>query len=263
MSHALDLGISGRTAIVCGSSKGLGKACAFALARAGVRVVLNGRDPDSLNKTAEELSEVTQQTVTAVAADITDPSARVRLLQQCPDPDILINNAGGPPPGDFRSWSEVEWSAALNANMVAPIMLTRAVIDKMIARRWGRIINITSGSVKAPLPLLGLSNGARSGLTGFVAGLAREVAQHGVTINSMLPGNFATDRLRSYARAMAEKENTSFEKMWTQLERANPSRRIGKPEEFGAVCAFLSSEHASYITGQNILLDGGAYPGVF
>jgi 3-oxoacyl-[acyl-carrier protein] reductase len=263
MGEPMDLGIAGRKAIVCGSSKGLGKACAVALAQAGAIVVLNARDRNTLDKAAQELTDLTKKSVTAVAADVTEAAGRDRLLLECPDPDILINNAGGPPPGDFRAWGETEWSSALNANMVAPIMLTRAVIDKIIARKWGRIINITSGAVKAPLPLLGLSNGARSGLTGFVAGLAREVAQHGVTINNMLPGNFATDRLRSYARAMADKQNISFDEMWKHLSEVNPSKRVGRPDEFGKVCAFLASEHAGYITGQNILLDGGAYPGVF
>jgi 3-oxoacyl-[acyl-carrier protein] reductase len=263
MSEALDLGIAGRSAIVCGSSKGLGKACAFALARAGVLVVLNGRNEASLAETAAELTRLAGHPVSAVAADVTTAAGRERLLQHCADPDILINNAAGPPPGDFRVWGETEWGTAVNANMIAPILLTRAVIDAMIARKWGRIINITSGAVKAPLPLLGLSNGARAGLTGFVAGLAREVAQHGVTINNMLPGNFATDRLRSYAQALAAKQNISFDAMWARLAEANPSKRLGDPDEFGSMCAFLASDRAGYITGQNILLDGGAYPGVF
>jgi 3-oxoacyl-[acyl-carrier protein] reductase len=263
MGEGLDLGIAGRKAIVCGSSKGLGKACAFAMARVGVEVVLNARTEEALKSTAEELGELVKRRIQIVAADVSSGTGRQELLRQCPDPDILINNAGGPPPGDFRGWNEAEWGAALSANMVAPILLTRAVIDSMIARKWGRIINITSGAVKAPLPLLGLSNGARTGLTGFMAGLAREVAPHGVTINNMLPGNFATDRLRSYASAMAEKQGISLDEMWKRLSDVNPSKRIGQPEEFGSVCAFLVSRHAGYITGQNILLDGGAYPGVF
>jgi 3-oxoacyl-[acyl-carrier protein] reductase len=263
MAEALDLGIAERKAIVCGSSKGLGKACAFALARAGVDVLINGRDKRGVDETASELSALVKRPIKAVAADVTTTEGRRLLLDMCPDPDILINNAGGPPPGDFRSWGEEEWDSALNANMVTPILLTRAVVDTMIGRKWGRVINITSGAVKAPLPLLGLSNGARSGLTGFMAGLAREVASFAITVNNILPGNFDTDRLRGYARAMADKQNIPFEEMWKRLQAANPSKRLGKPDEFGRVCAFLASEHAGYINGQNILLDGGAYPGVF
>ena len=263
MGEPLDLGISGRKAIVCGSSKGLGRACAVALAQAGVEVIINGRDQVSAERAANEITAIVQRPVRSVAADVTTAVGRKDLLAVCPDPDILINNAGGPPPGDFRSWGEPEWDSALHGNMVAPILLTRAVINTMISRKWGRVINITSGAVKAPLPLLGLSNGARSGLTGFMAGLAREMAPFGVTINNMLPGNFDTDRLRSYATALADKQGVTFDEMWKRLAEMNPSKRVGRPDEFGRVCAFIASEHASYITGQNFLLDGGAYPGLF
>jgi 3-oxoacyl-[acyl-carrier protein] reductase len=263
MQPGLDFGIAGRTAIVCGSSKGLGRACAVALARVGVDVVVNGRNQDAVEKTALEIERLVGRKPRIVAADVTTPAGREALLAACPEPDILINNAGGPPPGDFRNFGDREWQDALNANMLTPIALIRATIDAMARRKWGRIINITSGAVKAPLPILGLSNGARAGLTGFVAGLAREVAGSGITINNILPGHFDTERLRSYATALAAKQGTSFDTVWANLAAANPSKRFGRPEEFGAVCAFLASEHAAYITGQNLLLDGGAFPGVF
>jgi 3-oxoacyl-[acyl-carrier protein] reductase len=259
----MDLGIEGRTAIVCGSSAGLGRACAAALLDAGVDVVLNGRTEGSLARAAAELTEACGRPVRSVIADVTTPQGRERLLEACPEPDILVNNSAGPAPGGFEQWDEEAWMAALRSNMVAPILLTRAVIGPMRRRGWGRVLNITSSAVKAPLPLLGLSNGARSGLTGFIAGLAREVAIDGVTINNLLPGQFDTDRLRSYAAAIAKARGQSAEEVWSGLAAANPSGRIGQPAEFGAVCAFLASRHAGYINGQSILLDGGAYPGVF
>jgi 3-oxoacyl-[acyl-carrier protein] reductase len=253
----MDLGIEGKSALVCGSSRGLGRACAEALLAAGVRVVLNGGDADQLEVTAKEIGDG----IRSVAADVTTSLGRAAVLATCPEPDILVNNAAGPPPGSFEGWGEDEWRAATYANMIAPILLIRAVLSSMRRRGWGRILNITSSAVKAPLPLLGLSNGARSGLTGFVAGLAREVACDGVTINNLLPGTFATDRLSVYAAALASSRGIETSEAVRQIETANPTRRIGRPEEFGAVCAFMASCHAGYITGQNILLDGGAYPG--
>lgn len=262
MSRAFDFGIDGRSAIICGSSKELGKACATALAGAGVDVTINGRDRRTLEATAADIAARGGGRVQLVVADVCDEVGRRALLAACPEPDILITNAGGPPPGDFRNFGEAEWAAALQANMLAPIYLIRAAIDAMIRRKWGRIINITSGAVKAPLPLLGLSNGARAGLTGFVAGLAREVARHGVTINNMLPGFFATERLQRYVAATAAERGIPFEDAWKELAAGNPTGRIGRPDEFGAVCLFLASAQAGYINGQNVLLDGGAYPGV-
>jgi 3-oxoacyl-[acyl-carrier protein] reductase len=259
----LDLGLEGRTAIVCGSSKGLGLACAEALAEAGVDVVLNGRSPETLASAAGQIAAKTQRKVKAVVADVWKEVERERLLSVCPEPDILVTNSAGPPPGQFEEWDEAAWHAALQANMVAPIQLMRATVPGMRSRRWGRVINITSSAVKAPIALLGLSNGARSGLTGFVAGLARDAAADGVTINNLLPGHFDTDRLQAYLAALSKRRNISPAAARRQVEAENPSRRIGRPAEFGAVCAFLASEHAGYITGQNWLLDGGAFPGVF
>jgi 3-oxoacyl-[acyl-carrier protein] reductase len=198
-----------------------------------------------------------------VVADVTTPEGRAALLAVCPEPDILVTNAAGPPPGAFEDWDAAVWAGALEKNMIAPIMLIRATVGAMRRRRWGRVINITSSAVKSPLPLLGLSNGARSGLTGFVAGLAREVARDGVTINNLLPGTFATDRLRTYAGALARAREVAPDAVMDELAAGNPSGRVGRPEEFGAVCAFYASVHAGYITGQNLLLDGGAYPGTF
>ena len=258
----LDLGIEGRTALVCGSSRGLGRACAEALARAGVQVVLNGRDGEQLARTAGEIADAIGRPIEAIAADVTTEAGRALLLEACPDPDILVNNAGGPPPGSFEDWDEAQWQAAVGANMIAPILLIRAVLPAMRAKGWGRILNITSSAVKAPIPLLGLSNGARAGLTGFVAGLARQVARDGVTINNLLPGTFATDRLKGYLGAVAKSQGVDEAEALRRTAAANPTGRVGEPEEFGAVCAFLASRHAGYITGQNILQDGGAYPGV-
>ncbi len=261
--NGLDLGIAGRTALICGSSRGLGKACAFSLAAAGVHVVLNGRQELALRESVVELAALIGRPVKSVIGDITTEAGRRGVLDVCGQPDILITNSGGPPPGSFEDWGDPEWLAALNANMVAPIQLIKRVIDGMRARRWGRIINITSSAVKAPLPMLGLSNGARAGLTGFIAGLAREVARDGVTINNMLPGNFATDRLDGYVRSLASRRGLAPSVIMNELKTANPTGRVGDPREFGATCAFLCSAHAGFMTGQNILLDGGAYPGVF
>jgi 3-oxoacyl-[acyl-carrier protein] reductase len=257
----MDLGIAGRKALVCAASKGLGKGCAAALAREGVALTILARGREALEATAAELRAATGASVATVACDITTAEGRRAALAACPEPDILVNNAGGPPPGDFREWDEGAWQTAVNANMVTPIMLIRAVVDGMIARRFGRIVNITSAAVKSPIPTLGLSNGARAGLTGFVAGLARQVAQHNVTINGLLPGPFDTDRLRSTGELMAKKTGRSFDEIQAQRRAENPARRFGTIDEFGAFCAFLCSAQAGYVTGQNIVLDGGAYPG--
>ena len=257
----MDLGIKGKNALICAASKGLGKGCALALAREGVNLVITARGRVALEATAEEIRKATGAKVVAVAGDITTAEGRAQALAACPNPDILVNNAGGPPPGDFRAWTREDWMKALDANMLTPIELIKATVDGMIARKFGRILNITSGAVKMPIPELGLSNGARSGLTGFVAGLARQVAQHNVTINGLLPGPFDTDRLRSSMEFNAKKLGKTAADLAKIRADANPSRRFGTAEEFGAACAFLASVHAGYITGQNLLLDGGAFPG--
>jgi 3-oxoacyl-[acyl-carrier protein] reductase len=259
----MDLGIDGRHALVCGASKGLGRGCAEALAAEGVHVTLVARTADVLDATAADIRRSTGVTVTAIACDITTADGRSKALAACPQPDILINNAGGPPPGDFRDWSRDDWIAALDANMLTPIELMKATVDGMIARRFGRIINITSSSVKAPIDILGLSNGARSGLTGFVAGLARKTVSHNVTINNLLPGQFDTDRLKKTMGASASAAGKSVDEVFDARRRQIPAQRFGNPAEFGAACAFLCSVHAGYITGQNLLLDGGSYPGTF
>ncbi|WP_151448365.1 SDR family oxidoreductase [Lacisediminimonas profundi] len=260
----MDLGIRGKKALVCGASKGLGRACAEALAMEGVHVTIVARTAADLEKTAQEIramAAATGATVQAVACDITTPEGRAQALAACPDPDILVNNAGGPPPGDFRDWERKDWIAALDANMLTPIELIKATVDGMIARKFGRIVNITSGAVKAPIANLGLSNGARAGLTGFVAGLSRQVAANNVTINNLLPGPFETDRLRSNLANVAKTGGKTVEEVAAARRNANPARRFGTVEEFGATCAFMCSAQAGYMIGQNILLDGGAFPG--
>jgi len=259
----MDLGIKGRTALVCAASKGLGKGCAMSLAREGVSLVITARGKEALEATAEEIRKATDVKVTAVAGDITTPEGRAAALAACPQPDILVNNAGGPPPEDFRNWSRDDWVKALEANMLTPIELIKATIDGMIGRKFGRIVNITSGAVKMPIPELGMSNGARTGLTGFVAGLSRAVAQHNVTINNLLPGPFDTDRLRSNMEFNAKKLGKTAAELARQRADANPSRRFGTVEEFGEACAFLCGANSGYIVGQNLLLDGGAFPGTF
>lgn len=259
----MDLGINGRKAIVCGASKGLGKGCAAALAREGVAVVIVARGADALEATAREIRQYASASVQTIAADVTTAVGRDHVLAVCPDPDILITNAAGPPPGDFREWSRDTWIAAIDANMLAPIDLIKRTVDAMIERRFGRILNITSSAVKAPIDVLGLSNGARSGLTGFIAGLARKTVAHNVTINNVLPGSFDTDRLGSIIKKMASDRARSHDDVRNDLMSLTPAGRFGTAEEFGAVCAFLASNHAGFMTGQNILLDGGAYPGTF
>jgi len=254
----MDLGIRGRKAIVCASSQGLGRGCALALAREGVNLVINARTTATLEATAEAIRQETGVRVTAVACDITTPEGRAAVLAACPDPDILVNNAGGPPIGDFRDWDEVQWMKAVNDNMITPIMLIRAVVDGMIARRFGRIVNITSRSVKSPLPHLGLSNGARAGLTGFVAGLARQVAKHNVIINNLLPGPIATDRQVDGMKTLSAKARQDYETFRKARESEIPAGRFGTPDEFGKACAFLCGADAGYIVGQNLLIDGGA-----
>ena len=253
----MELDLKGKNALVCASSRGLGKGCARALAAEGVNVWLNGRDQAVLEATRREIESIAQGDVSSICCDITTESGRDKALGETPDLDILVNNAGGPPVGDFRKWTIEDWESALNNNMLTPIELFRQVVDGMIERRFGRIINITSSSVKSPIQNLDLSNGARSGLTGFFAGASRQIAQHNVTVNAILPGRFDTDRLRTSMTFSAEKTGQSVEKLLEDGKQFIPARRFGSPDEFGALCAFLCSAHASYITGQNILIDGG------
>ena len=259
----MDMGLRGKSALVCASSKGLGRGCAFSLAREGVNLVITARGKEALEKTAEEIRAATGVTVTTVACDITTEAGRALALAACPDPDILINNAGGPPPGDFRNWTRDTWIAALDANMLTPIELIKATVDGMIARRFGRIVNITSSSVKAPIEILGLSNGARSGLTGFVAGIARKTVAHNVTINNLLPGSFDTDRIRTTCETLAKNRGVSVDVIRKERMALCPAGRFGDPAEFGDACAYLCSAQAGYVTGQNFLIDGGSYPGTY
>lgn len=262
----MDLGIKGRWALVCAASKGLGKGCAAALAGEGVNLVITARGAEALEATAAEIRAASPGVeVRTVAGDITTPEGRAAALAACPQVDILVNNAGGPPPGDFRDWDRDAWIKAVDANMLTPIELMKATVDAMAARGFGRVLNITSGAVKAPIDTLGLSNGARSGLTGFVAGLARQsrLASANVTINNLLPGWFDTDRVRTTTQAAAAKTGQSVEAVLERRLGGIPAHRLGTPAEFGAFCAFLCSAHAAYLTGQNILLDGGGYPGTF
>jgi 3-oxoacyl-[acyl-carrier protein] reductase len=248
----MDLGLQGKRAIVCASGKGLGFACAKALAREGAHLVLNGRDPDALDQAAEAIrSEVHGAEIKTVAGDVTDAGVRVALVDASREPDILVNNAGGPPPGNFRDWDRDTWVAALDANLLSAVDLIRLVIDGMAQRRFGRIVNITSSTVRVPIPVLGLSNATRAALTNFVFGLVPSVSSSNVTINNLLPGPFDTNRLRN-------------SKEITRHLTSNPvAGRVGDPDELGAACAFLCSRHAGYISGQNLLMDGGLYPGSF
>jgi 3-oxoacyl-[acyl-carrier protein] reductase len=259
----MDLGIRGRTALVCAASKGLGKGCAMSLAREGVNLVITARGAESLEATAGEIRKKFGVNVTAVVGDITTAQGREAALKAAPAPDILVNNAGGPPPGDFRDWDREVWVKAVDANMIAPILMIRALVDGMIGRRFGRMVNITSGAVKAPIAELGLSNGARSGLTGFVAGVSRTTVRHNVTINNLLPGPFETDRLRANLEFNAKKHGKTADELRRVRTEANPAGRFGTIDEFGDACAFLCSAQAGFITGQNLLMDGGLYPGTF
>jgi 3-oxoacyl-[acyl-carrier protein] reductase len=259
----MDLQLKDRQAIVCAASKGLGRGCAEALAAEGVNLVINARGAEALENTAQAIREAYGVDVQTVAADITTAAGRQAVLDRCPDPDILVNNAGGPPPGDFRDWTREDWIGAVDANMLAPIELIKATVDGMMERGFGRVVNITSSAVKAPIPILGLSNGARSGLTGFVAGIARETVRRNVTINNLLPGMFDTDRLRGNFEATAKRQGKSVEEIRESRREGTPAGRFGTPEEFGKACAYLCSVHAGYITAQNFLIDGGNYPGTF
>jgi len=259
----MELGIKGRRALVCAASKGLGRACAMSLAREGVDVTILARGREALEKTAEDIRKASGVKVTAIVADITTAEGRAAALAACPDPDILVNNAGGPPPGDFRNWSREDWIKAVDANMLTPIELIKATVDGMIARKFGRIVNITSNSVKAPIEELGLSNAARSGLTGFVAGLARKTVRHNVTINNILPGQFMTDRLKTRLMVNAKEAGVTLEQYLDKRSQVIPAGRFGDPNEFGELCAYVCSVQAAFITGQNFLIDGGTYPGTY
>ena len=253
----MDLGIGGKRGLVTASSKGLGRGCAEALAAAGVDLVLNARGSDALEATADAIRAAHQVKVTTVAADITKAEDRARVLEAAGDVDILVTNAGGPPPGMWSDWSRDDFIKALDANMLTPIALMQAALPGMMDRGWGRVVNITSQSVKSPIPVLGLSNSARAGLTGFVAGTSRQVAEKGVTINNLLPGIHATDRADSLDKGVADAKGMSLEEARQERFATIPARRYGTADEFGAACAFLCSQHAGFIVGQNILLDGG------
>jgi 3-oxoacyl-[acyl-carrier protein] reductase len=258
----MDLGIAGKKALVCGASAGLGFACAQALVREGVEVVIVARTEAPLREAAQALTTLGTAAVHWVAADVTTAEGRARILAVHPAFDIVVTNAGGPPPGDFRQWDRDIWLKALDANMLAPIELIKATVDGMMARGFGRILNITSSAVKAPVDGLGLSNGARSGLTGFVSGLARSTVARGVTINNLLPGTFDTARLAGNFAAQAQREGRSVDDVRAARLAKHPAHRLGQPSELGATCAFLCSVHAGYINGQNVLLDGGSFAGV-
>lgn len=258
----MDLGLAGRKAIVCGASRGLGYGCAAALVAEGVDVWIAARDQAAIREAVDTLAALNGGRVEGVAADVASEAGRAALLAACPSPDILVTNAGGPPPGDFREWGRDQWIAALDANMLSGIELIRVTIDGMIGSGFGRIINITSHMVKQPVGFLGLSNGARAGLTGFVGGLARDVAGDGVTINNLLPGQFETARLRGNHEKFAARTGADITEFRNSMRKAVPAGRFGDPAEFGATCAFLCSVHAGFITGQNLLLDGGQYPGL-
>jgi 3-oxoacyl-[acyl-carrier protein] reductase len=259
----MDLGIAGRRALVCASSRGLGRACARALAAEGVEVVVNGRDATRLEATAEEIRRESGTRVTAVVADLCTEEGRAALLSACPEPDILVNNNGGPPPGRFEDWDHARWLAALEANLLAPALLIRAVIGGMRARRFGRIVNVTSAMVKAPHAAMGLSTAARSALTAVCKGLSREVARDNVTINNLLPERIDTDRQRFMAELRAKSGGVSVDQAYAEMAASIAAGRLGTPEELGAACAFLCSAHAGFVSGQNLQIDGGSYPGVY
>ncbi|WP_342131134.1 SDR family oxidoreductase [Hydrogenophaga sp. OTU3427] len=259
----MDLGLQGKKALVCGASAGLGYACAQALVQEGVHVVIVARTEGPLKDAADRLRAIGPGRVDSVAADVTTDTGRARIFALHSDFDIVVTNAGGPPPGDFRQWGRETWHQAIDANMLAPIELIKATVDGMMARGWGRIVNITSSAVKAPVDGLGLSTGARSGLTGFVSGLARSTVARGVTINNLLPGTFDTARLAGNFNAQAQREGKSVEQVREARLAKHPAHRFGHPDELGRTCAFLCSTHAGYINGQNVLLDGGSFAGVF
>ena len=259
----MDLGIRGRKALLIGASRGLGRACALAVAAEGAAVTIVARNADTLERTALEIRAATASPVIAVAGDVTTKSGRSAALSACPEPDILLNNADGPLPGDFRRWTRDDWIAALDTMMLSHIEMMRLTVDGMMARGFGRIVNIVSRSVKTPQLELGLLNGARSGLVGFVAGLARQTVARGVTVNNLLPGIFDSDAQKRHIEGMLEMTGKSFEQIWKERAAANPAKRYGDPKEFGALCAFLCSANAGYITGQNMVIDGGSYPGTY
>lgn len=259
----MDLGINGRRAIVAASSAGLGLACATSLAREGVHVVLNGRDHDRLHRAADDLRAATGVDVATVVGDIALDETRAALLEACPEPDIVVTNNGGPPPGSFAAWTSADWHAAIDANMLAPLLLIRDVLDGMVARRFGRIVNITSAMVKTPVSPMGLSSAARTGLVSVVKGLSRDVARANVTINNILPERIDTGRQQQMARLTAERQGITVEEAYAEMAKSIAAKRIGRPEEVGDACAFLCSAQAGYISGQSIHLDGGSYAGLF
>jgi len=259
----MDFGLNDKRALLTGASKGMGRACALALAREGVAVTIVARNPGPLEETAEAIRAETGADVACVAADVTTEDGRAAILAECSDPDILLNNAGGSAPGDFRDWSPEDWHRAVDMMMLPPIMMTRAIVDGMMERGFGRIVNIVSRSVKIAQPELGLSNGARSGLVGFTAGISRTTIRRGVTINNLLPGIFDSDGQREHICGMLDQMGKSFDEVWEARAKGNPAGRYGRPEEIGAYFAFLCSQYAGFITGQNLLIDGGSYPGTF
>ncbi len=255
----MDLGIAGKNALVCAASKGLGQGCAEALAEAGVNVTICSRTEADIKATAEAIGKAYGTTVKWLACDITTEEGRAAALKMAGNVDILVNNAGGPPPGNFRDWTREDWIKAIDSNMLTAIELIKATVDGMMARKFGRIVNITSAAVKSPISILGLSNGARTGLTGFCAGIARDTVREGVTINGLLPGPFDTDRLRGNISVRAKNAGKTYDEMYKIATAENPAGRFGTSEEFGKTCAFLCSVHAGFINGQNILMDGGAF----
>lgn len=259
----MNLGIKGRKGIVGGASLGLGRACALALAREGVELAIVARTAANIEVAAEEISSETGVKVIPVAADINSDEGRAAVLSACPEPDIIVNNSGGPPTGNFRDWDRAAWLDALNNNMLGAVFMIKETVDGMIARKFGRVVNITSAAVKSPISILGLSNSARAGLTGFVAGTSREIARHNVTINNLLPGDFNTGRHQSNTRAMAKVQNRTYEEMQAIRTAAIAAGRFGEPSELGDLCAYLCSDQAGFITGQNLLIDGGKFPGTF
>ncbi|MBW2244585.1 MAG: SDR family oxidoreductase [Deltaproteobacteria bacterium] len=258
----MDMGIAGKRAIVCASSRGLGRACAEALAREGVAVTINGRSAETLAATAEEIRNATAVEVETVVGDIASEQTRAALFEACPEPDIVVNNNGGPPPGRYQDWDRDAWISALDANMIAPALMIRAALDGMVERRFGRIVNITSAMVKTPLPPMGLSTGARAGLTAFSKGLSRQVAASNVTLNNLLPERFDTGRQKFMAELRAKIGGISVDEAYDEMKKSIAAGRLGRPEEFGAACVFLCSAHAGFISGQNLQLDGGSYEGL-